>query len=448
MDKATLLSKYLKHELNAEEEATFKALLEVDAELQEEVNFALFFKSGHQFSRKNAIAEAVAAELQADAINVTPKYPIYYPKIQEQFERWLWRSMQSLKGGFEMGTTPVIVSSFSLGALLFFNGIFQWFGEQVDDSGNWFSWINSFSVQVGIISMVVYWLYFIAPKPKYYFVANRASLALGQFWNWWRRIWLFWLFLYLSLSITYYWKSHGLYPSTDALMDILIHLFNNLSTVTIFICYDIIQKDTIRTKSNREVTSKEERIKVVLPGMDEAFDAEEIIGSNIKLGKYFFLLVLLSGSELVLYLAKAYTPDAQQIFGLISGILGGLALSAFFSKLNSKYLNIPQRIFYLLILYVIIQPLFPFLDHSSNSGFQDPNFGKAVSLIFSNLALILKLLLLFLMQWLIYSNQLLYYFGVSVHLNKDVEKHRLKTLKKIKAAEPVSYESLWNVKKS
>ena len=130
MDKATLLSKYLKHELNAEEEATFKALLEVDAELQEEVNFALFFKSGHQFSRKNAIAEAVAAELQADAINVTPKYPIYYPKIQEQFERWLWRSMQSLKGGFEMGTTPVIVSSFSLGALLFFNGIFQWFGEK------------------------------------------------------------------------------------------------------------------------------------------------------------------------------------------------------------------------------------------------------------------------------------------------------------------------------
>lgn len=448
MDKATLLSKYLKNELNAEEEAAFKALLEVDAELQEEVNFALFFNNGYQLSRKNAIAEAVAAELQENLVQAKENRPAYFPKIQEQFERWLWRSMQNLKGGFEMGTTPVIVSSFSLGMLLFLNGIFQWFGERVVDGGNWFSWINSFSIQVGIISIVVCWLYFIAPQPKYYFVANRASLALGQFWNWWRRIWLFWLFLYLSLSISYYWKSYEIYPPASALMDILIHFFNNLSTITIFICYDIIQKDTIRTKDSKVSASNEDTIKVVLPGMDQAFDAEEIIGSNINLGRYLLLLILLSGSELVLYLANAYTVDAQQIFGLISGILGGLALSAFFSKLNSKYLNIPQRIFYLLILYVIIQPLFPFLDHSSNSGFQDPNFGKAVSLIFSNLALILKLLLLFLIQWLIYSNQLLYYFGVSAHLNKDVEKHRLKTLEKINAAEPVEYARLWNVKKS
>ena len=106
MDKATLLSKYLKHELNAEEEATFKALLEVDAELQEEVNFALFFKSGHQFSRKNAIAEAVAAELQADAINVTPIAIPHDagPTFGFQFE------YQGIKAGFftDLGSTEVL----------------------------------------------------------------------------------------------------------------------------------------------------------------------------------------------------------------------------------------------------------------------------------------------------------------------------------------------------
>ncbi len=449
----TRIFQYLKDLMTLSEREAFEKDLSSKPDLKKEFDFELLLFQGINEIEKSKIQKDLQQVLKEVDLEDSPlivdvpveskaptfHLPSFYPKPSEGFGRWLARSFGNFKAGISFGISP----AFTLASALLLVGWIEM---------DWL-WLNAYSIQLLVIGLTTIWLYFICPAPNYYLEANRASLGLSQFWNWWRLIWVMWFFLYLFLSLrnsnliaeNFYFLSA---TSDVHFFNILIHLANNLASLAIFVCYDIIQKDTFRSKKKTEDPSFQNgsSIKVVLPEIkDVFFDAEEIIGSNINKSKYYILLLIFTAVELSFFFSGYYGGDAQKIFGLLSGMIGGVAFGMLFSKLNSKYLGLNEFFFILLITYIVIQPGFNFLTLSF--GFENAALENILMNVFSYLALALKLILLAIIQWLVYSNQLLYYLAVSTHLNKEVEQHRIHAINSISRAKPVRYKDLWKVRK-
>lgn len=440
------IEQYLKGQMSAEERALFETELAQDAQLRKAFDterllfegMAQLEKERIQSGLEEALKQFDRAEEEVFSSAKDFQLPAYYPGPADRFGRWLSRSFLHFKSGFTFGITPTFALA---GALLILDGFFI----QAE-------WLNAYSIQLIVIALASFWLYLISPSPNYYVEANRASLGLAQFWKWWRLIWVMWLFLYLFLSL----REMDLLMETEVLaasisgydlFNVLIHLANNLASLAIFICYDVIQKDTFRSKEKNlsGTSSGMPGIKVLMPDMQDVFfDAEEIIGSNINKNKYYVLLIAFTAVEIP-FLFWGYSADVEIVFGLLSGMIGGVAFGMLFSKLNSKYLGLNDFFFILLITYIVIQPAFNFLTLSF--GFEEISIGKTLANVFSYLALALKLILLAIIQWLVYSNQLLYYLAVSAHLNKEVRNHRIQAIESISKAKPVKYRELWKVRK-
>ena len=100
-------------------------------------------------------------------------------------------------------------------------------------------------------------------------------------------------------------------------------------------------------------------------------------------------------------------------YKIISGIGGGIAMSLFVARFQSKFLKISLWILTPLYLYIVIQPLFVFIGNSES--------GKMLSELEPTViyvALILKCILILYMFWLFESGRLLFYL-VRVRRTKD-----------------------------
>lgn len=160
-------------------------------------------------------------------------------------------------------------------------------------------------------------------------------------------------------------------------LSILNTLFNNCSSLMIFLCFNILNKPIVIKKGKRNISD-----------------------TSLSIGAAFVLIVTLVETLLVISqisLEKKYL--ILQWGGWSSGIAGGIAMALYVGRLQSKFLGPRAWLLFALYSYTAIQPLFVLLEER-----------PVAAVILIDFALILKCLLFLYMMWLFQSGRLLFYF--------------------------------------
>lgn len=196
--------------------------------------------------------------------------------------------------------------------------------------------------------------------------------------KYWQGILFTWVIFYGVLTFL-------LLPETEKnipvfkIFSIASDLFNNLNTLLVILCYDVLNKPTEIKQGNPSIG-----------------DSRLIIGLAFVF--VFLVLEILSVSP---------QPDAETKYvltewGLLSGVIGGIAVALLIGRLQSAFLGPPRWLIIPLYSYIALQPLYAhFGGHSAEE------IRIAVALI--NAALILKCLLYLYMALLLKSGRLLFY---------------------------------------
>ena len=262
-------------------------------------------------------------------------------------------------------------------------------------AGSW----KSVTKQIGFIQALMILIaigydYFLAsdPRPKDTDKeTRRAQIAVQQFRRSWRLLLASWCGLYVTLLL-----SQGLSWSTDSAashwqtLQVITTFLNNSSALMLVMCYLVLNRPTVIDVAGREVES--------VP-----------LARGMILVAGFGLLE----AALVVYLEKfghaAYT--AVVLFGadLLSGIVGGIAMALFISRLDSRLLGASRLlpvIPIVLYFYVVIQPFYPLLNWTYPLGSQVP---EHFDLWIMQLAFVLKSIMYIYVTELLKTERLLFY---------------------------------------
>jgi len=262
-------------------------------------------------------------------------------------------------------------------------------------AGSWKSVTKQIGfIQALMILVAIGYDYFLAnnPRPKDTDAqTRRALIAVQQFRRSWRLLLASWCCLYLTLLF-----SQGLSWSADSAashwqtLQVITTFLNNSSALMLVLCYLVLNRPTVIEVAGREV-------------------------ENIPLARG---LILVGGfglleASLVVYLEKFGHADyvAVVLFGadLLSGIVGGIAMALFISRLDSRLLGASRLlpiIPIVLYFYVVIQPFYPLLNWTYPLGNQVP---EHFDLWIMQLAFVLKSVMYIYVTELLKSERLLFY---------------------------------------
>lgn len=240
-----------------------------------------------------------------------------------------------------------------------------------------------------------------------------AKFALDDYRRNWKLLLIVWFGLYSILFLNSPKLVKLIYPHLEALdrfdkdlikyiLKMLIDGVNNLNTLFILFLFSTLNK-VIATENKSRNKDK--------PNIDEEIGDEKI--SKIS----WSLIAGLFGIEVLLLIilgpSSAHSP--QIFIGLLSGILGGVAMSLYIGRFQSKFLKTPLPLLAILYTYTVIQTLFIFFgDH-----IPDSQFWTAVVI---HTALFLKCLLILFMSWLFQSGRLLFYLVRVKRADEQVDK--------------------------
>lgn len=217
-----------------------------------------------------------------------------------------------------------------------------------------------------------------------------AFQAAGDFRRYWGAVWIFWLFLYLALSVT---AALGLLPTADTdpgtatrWSVVVLNLFQNGATVLLLLCYEVVARPTIEEDLTR---------RRLLP--TEAWLAFALLVSLLEAGTVLF----------------GIPWSTQQWFGWLSGFAQGTALALLVGRMDSKYVEPPTVVIALLYLYAAIQGAWPVFQYHYE-----------LMLILTFVALVLKCLLFLFVSWLFDSRILLFYLSRMRALDAEVREDR------------------------
>lgn len=212
---------------------------------------------------------------------------------------------------------------------------------------------------------------------------SKAEGTLAHYREWFVLLLFAWLVLYLCASASLF--DFGV---RKFIVASLFTLANNANTLCIWRCFDLLNDPiTIgnRTKSRKVVIVKGNRRRPK--------------GFIVVAGVMLIWFVV----EMVLSLDPGANTDLIHFISRVgSGIAGGVAMALFVGRFQSKFLNSPPWLVFILFLYTVIQALFIFYDGKTLLE----QVGAAVVM---NAALILKCLLILYMFWLFQSGRLLFY---------------------------------------
>jgi len=215
---------------------------------------------------------------------------------------------------------------------------------------------------------------------------DRAAKAIRQFLYWWHLVWFSWFFLYLSLGLFSFFSSLGVeylwFFST------ISNLLNNCTAFLFFAMYYELSESTVDETNDGTLW--------MLLGM---------------------LLFLVAATELAVtwyFRADASSLiDVRFVFSTVSGILTGIATALLTVRFASRIIDVPKRAILVLVIYSVIQPLFPLLttrDHTVNS---------LVGHLAINISLYCKATLLVVIQWMHSTHRLTYYMVRAPAMIKD-----------------------------
>ena len=194
-------------------------------------------------------------------------------------------------------------------------------------------------------------------------------------------VWLLfaWLFLYSVALISL--VEEGFIVAS------VLTLANNFNTLCIGLCFAILNEPI----TTEDKTQNKKAIRV-----------EE--GRKWPASLIPAILVMIFMLILELWLASKLTQADRihYVFRVVSGLGGGVAMALFVGRFQSKFLQSPPWLVFILFLYTVIQTLFIFYG-----GKLDGELAGAALVI--NAALVLKCLLILYMFWLFQSGRLLFY---------------------------------------
>jgi DNA-binding winged helix-turn-helix (wHTH) protein len=262
-------------------------------------------------------------------------------------------------------------------------------------AGSW----QSVTKQIGFIQslmilVAICYDYFLAnsPVPK---ASNadtrRALIAVQQFRRFWRLLLASWCCLYVTLLFSQglSWSAATTSPHWQTLQLITTFL-NNSSALMLVLCYFVLNRPTVIGAEGREVQNIPLARGLILIGGFALLEAALVVLLE-KFGHADYIAVVLFGAD------------------LLSGIVGGIAMALFISRLDSRLLGasrvlpvIPSVLYF----YVVIQPFYPLLNWTYPLGSQVP---EHFDLWIMQLAFVLKSIMYIYVTELLKSERLLFY---------------------------------------
>ena len=261
-------------------------------------------------------------------------------------------------------------------------------------TGSW----RSVTKQVGFIQALMILVaigydYFLAnnPRPKDNDAeTRRAVIAVQQFRRCWRLLLSSWCCLYITLLF-----SQGLSPTEGApahwqTLQVITTFLNNASALMLVLCYLVLNRPTVIQVAGREVEKVPLKRGLILVGGLGLLEVV-LVGYFQRFGRADYGGVILFGAD------------------LISGIVGGIAMALFISRLDSRLLGASRLlpvIPIVLYFYVVIQPFYPLLNWTYPLGNQVP---EHFDLWIMQLAFLLKSVMYIYVTELLKSDRLFFY---------------------------------------
>ena len=151
--------------------------------------------------------------------------------------------------------------------------------------------------------------------------------------------------------------------------------------------------------------------------------------------KLICLVLALYSIEWLMYKLSHNSQLVTLSFALVAGLFAGTALAAFIGSINSKFINIPVRLFVILYFYAAIQPLYVFFglekEKINSSVFTDQSiltFIQQIIIFMPIFAFILKVVLFIVVTWILQTGRLIYFQVQEGSLNNSRDKHFAKFL--------------------
>ena len=216
---------------------------------------------------------------------------------------------------------------------------------------------------IGHISLLVVSLFFFLPRlqvgrPTVPHEQNDpADMAVNQFQNWLYGLIVLWLVFYL---LRFFADLKAIYPTAGQLpawADGASPYLNVMTALPILGLYVVLSRRSVGERRG---------------GMGAA--------TWILLGAVSMVWALEVWSQ-----THSDLKDLGTLAGIVNGVLVGVPLALLVGRLNSRYLGLSGSVIVFLYLYALIQPLFPYVFESSESGIR-----TAVQHAFVALALIMK----------------------------------------------------------
>jgi DNA-binding winged helix-turn-helix (wHTH) protein len=227
----------------------------------------------------------------------------------------------------------------------------------------------------------------------------RATIAVQQLRRFWRLLLLSWCCLYVTLPFSQ-WLSPASAAATSwqwQALQVVTTLLNNSSALMLVLCYVVLNRPTVIRIANREV--------------------EDV---PLRYGLVVVASVALLEVILVVALGR-YSADVLFAFDLLSGIVGGIAMALYISRLDSRLLGTKSSLPVMpvvLYLYVVIQPFYPLV----NRTFPDrPGLHQHFDLWIIQLAFMLKAVMYIYVTELFKTRRFLFYMIHARRIYENVE---------------------------
>jgi hypothetical protein len=221
-------------------------------------------------------------------------------------------------------------------------------------------------------------------------VLNAAADASRRFLRFWPLLWSSWFLLYLILTLV----TLGVLPDDSSFVNALLNACNNASGVIMFSMYfEMAERSQEDPQQGAEVL-------YIPTGM-----------------------VLLGLLALELIFTKSLPGSASGIsfvFSFASGIIIGVVTGLLITKLSTRIINLPLWATTCLVVYAVIQPIFPIIARSRG------DFEKDLAAVMLMIAFYGKILLFAVIQWARDTNRLVYYMARARRIYEEENETRVR----------------------
>jgi len=309
--------------------------------------------------------------------------------------------------------------------------------------GLWLLYLTQAAMVLAVMAVIE-----LGPQPRTYpQLYPRGSRALDQFWEVWPKVWIAWFILYAALaalrSKSLDWlpqlgpKLEGQpIPPLAVIVPVALHFINNLATIALLRCFYVLAEPTFPSQQYPPEGDilKREDLESGIRGGPEAHHVPVRRHGHI----WFAAALGVSALECFLVLPGALRDvpatttqisalqNTLQVFGIAYGVLAATATALIVGQLDTKLMGVPFIALLTLFGYAAIQPSFDFIFTNTS----EPIIRVSQAVIVA-LALVCKLLLFAVFQWLALTNRLLYFLVQNYTLHVGVPANRSRFLERL-----------------